>query len=107
MLGRCVLLLVLVVVAGTGCDTLADRILERGARRTLEQSRDDLLDDGRLNVVLCGTGSPLASADRASSCTAVMAGGHFFVVDVGPGALRNLGVWRFPLARLDGVLLTH
>jgi ribonuclease Z len=93
--------------AASGCDQVADRMLERGARQALTPPRTDLLDDGRLNVVLCGTGSPLATPDRASACTAVMAGGHFFLVDAGPGSMRNVGVWRLPLDRLDGVLITH
>ena len=103
---RSVLLLAL-TVATAGCDQIAMKILERGASRTMQTSRADLLEDGNLNVVLCGTGSPLATEGRASACTAVLAGGHFFVVDVGQGALRNLGVWQMPLQNLDGVLLTH
>ncbi|MEW6270426.1 MAG: MBL fold metallo-hydrolase [Thermodesulfobacteriota bacterium] len=104
---RRALVLLAVLAAAAGCDALGDRLLERGARQAMTPGRTDLLDDGRLNVVLCGTGSPLASPDRASACTAVLAGGRFFLVDVGPGALRNLGIWRLPLDRLDGVLLTH
>jgi ribonuclease Z len=101
--------LVLVVLAGAsiGCDRIADRLLDRGVNQALQANRTDLLDDGRLNVVLCGTGSPIAAANRASACTAILAGGHFFVVDAGPGAVRNLGVWRLPLDHLDGLLLTH
>jgi len=102
------LALVLALASVTvSCDRIADRVLERGVNQALQANRSDLLDDGRLNVVLCGTGSPIAAAGRAAACTAVMAGGHFFVVDVGPAAANNLGVWRLPLERLDGLLLTH
>lgn len=104
---RQVVVLLAIVVALAGCDTIAGGILDRGARQALTTNRSSLLTDGNLNVVLCGTGSPLATEGRASACTAVLAGGHFFVVDVGQGALRNLGVWQLPLDRLDGVLLTH
>jgi ribonuclease Z len=105
---RLALMLALVLAAATaGCDRIADRLLERGVDQALQGNRTDLLDDGRLNLVLCGTGSPLAAANRASACTAILAGGHFFIVDAGPGAVRNLGIWRLPLERLDGVLLTH
>lgn len=100
------LLAVVLVVLG-GCERLTDGLVARASRRSLEPGRTDLLDDGRLNVVLCGTGSPLASPDRAAACTAVLAGGHFFVVDAGPAAVRNLSLWRLPLERLDGVLVTH
>jgi len=100
-------LLLALAAATSGCDQVANRLLDRGVGQALQSNRSDLLDDGRLNVVLCGTGSPIATADRAAACTAVLAGGHFFLVDVGPAAVRNLGVWRLPLDRLDGVLLTH
>jgi ribonuclease Z len=100
-------LLVFLAVAGSSCDQIADRLLDRGISQGLQGSRAGLLDDGRLNVVLCGTGSPLATVGRASACTAILAGGHFFIVDAGPGAMRNVGVWKLPLDHLDGLLITH
>ena len=70
-------------------------------------NRSSLLDDGALHVVLCGSGSPLPSAERAGPCTAVIAGGRMFLIDVGPGSTENLRLWGLPRARLAGVLLTH
>ena len=70
-------------------------------------NRSSLLDDGALHVVLCGSGSPLPSAERAGPCTAVIAGGRMFLVDVGPGSTENLRLWGLPRGRLAGVLLTH
>lgn len=90
-----------------GCDSLQDRIIERVAARTLGADRNDLMDDGTLHVVLCGTGSPIADEQRAGPCTAILAGGHFFLIDVGPGAMRNVTLARLPRARLSGILLTH
>lgn len=69
--------------------------------------RSSLLDDGALHVIICGSGSPLPSAERAGPCTAVIAGGRMFLVDVGPGSTENLRLWGLPLGRLAGVLLTH
>jgi ribonuclease Z len=99
--------LVLLVALATGCEQITNRMIDRAASQATSGGRSDLLDDGQLNVVFCGTGSPIATADRASACTAILAGGHFFIVDAGPGAVHNLGVWRMPLERLDGLLLTH
>ncbi|TFH20152.1 MAG: MBL fold metallo-hydrolase [Myxococcales bacterium] len=45
--------------------------------------------------------------DRAASCTAVIAGGKLWLVDVGPGSWENVQLWRLPRAALGGVLLTH
>lgn len=90
-----------------GCDRIQSAIIERAASRALKGDRNDLLDDGTLHVVLCGTGSPIADAERASACTAVLAGGHFFQVDTGPGSARQVALERLPRARLDAILLTH
>jgi ribonuclease Z len=66
-----------------------------------------LLTDGQMHVVLCGTGSPLPDANRASACTAVIAGGQLVVIDVGPGSWRKLAVANLPQQALRAVLLTH
>ncbi len=70
-------------------------------------NRSSLLDDGALHVVICGSGSPLPSVERAGPCTAVIAGGRMFLIDVGPGSTENLRLWGLPVASLTGVLLTH
>ncbi|MBI3784896.1 MAG: MBL fold metallo-hydrolase [Deltaproteobacteria bacterium] len=101
------LLLSLAAASSTSCDRIESRIIARQAAKALNGDRNDLVDDQKLHVVLCGTGSPLADPQRASACTAVLAGGHFFLVDAGPGALREVALLRLPRARLDGVLLTH
>jgi len=90
-----------------GCDRIESGLIQRGAARALTGDRNDLLDDGKLHVVLCGTGSPLADPQRAGPCTAVLAGGHFLLVDVGPGSWREVALLRLPRARLEAVLLTH
>jgi len=100
-------LLVLAFLAPLGCEGLQDRMIDRVAEAAMQPFRDDLLDDGDLHVVLCGTGSPLPALDRAAACTAVLAGGHFVLVDVGPGSNANLGLWRMPSNRIDAILLTH
>ena len=66
-----------------------------------------MLTSPDLQVVLCGTGSPLADPERASACTAVIAGGVFVLVDVGPGSWEQADLANLPLAHLDAVLLTH
>ncbi len=105
---RAPLLVALILVTATAaCEQIETRIIERMAGRALTGDRADLLTDGNLHVVLCGTGSPIADKDRASACTAVLAGGHFVLVDAGPGAWREVALLRLPRAQLDAVLLTH
>jgi len=95
------------VTATAACEQVETRIIERMAGRNLTGDRADLLTDGKLHVVLCGTGSPIADRDRAGACTAVLAGGHFVMVDAGPGAWREIALRRLPRAQLDAVLVTH
>ena len=60
-----------------------------------------------LDVVLCGTGSPLPDPERAGACVAVLAGGHFLLFDAGAGSNETLGRAQLPQAALDGVFFTH
>ncbi|HVN85224.1 MAG TPA: MBL fold metallo-hydrolase [Candidatus Binatia bacterium] len=90
-----------------GCDQIESRLIERAAARGLAGDHNELLDDGNLHVILCGTGSPIADPERAGPCTAVLAGGHFVLVDVGPGSWREVALLHLPRARLEAVLLTH
>jgi ribonuclease Z len=108
-------LVVIAVVAALGATVwfaghlprVQDAILRGVAARTLATSHAEMLGDDAIRVVLCGTGNPLPAKDRADACTAVFAGGQFYLVDAGPGAWRNIALWRLPAAKISGILLTH
>ena len=87
--------------------TACDRLLDRQVERNLTRVNRGVLTSPDLLVVLCGTGSPLADASRAAACTAVIAGGTFLLVDVGPGSWEQVDLANLPTGELDGVLLTH
>jgi ribonuclease Z len=93
----------LVAVAFAGCDRLADRQVEQA----LTRARTDLLESPDLHVVLCGTGTPLPDPARAGACTAVLAGGQFVLVDVGPGSWETVDLANLPTAGLSAIVLTH
>jgi len=97
-LGAAVLL-----VALAGCERMMDRQIEAGVNR----ADRSMLTSPDLQVVLCGTGSPLPDAERAGACTAIVAGGHVVLVDVGPGSWETLDLARVPTGALDAVLLPH
>jgi ribonuclease Z len=86
-----------------GCDRLIERQLERNLTR-VDQS---VLTSPDLQVVICGSGSPLADPTRAAACTAVIAGGELVMVDAGPGSWEVLDQANVPVAELSAVLLTH
>ena len=76
-----------------------DAIFRRVIARTLTATRNDLLEQDSLRVLLCGTGNPLPDRDRAAACTAIFAGGNLYLVDIGPGAWKNLALWHIPAPR--------
>jgi len=90
-----------------GCSRVEDTLIERAVERATTAPDPRWLRDDVLHVVLCGTGTPLPDPSRAAACTAVLAGGRLYLVDVGPGSAENLRVWGLPLERLAGVFLTH
>ena len=67
--GLWVLGLMMLIVVPLGCDRVVDRIVRGAADRVAGGARTDLLENGSLNVFLCGTGSPLADPGSASACT--------------------------------------
>jgi ribonuclease Z len=97
------LLAVAIALGLAGCD----RLIERQIEQQLTRVDASVLSSPDLQVVLCGTGSPLPDPDRAAACTAVIAGGTFVLVDVGPGSWEQLDLANLPLGSLSAVLLTH
>jgi ribonuclease Z len=92
-------MLALVAVLASGC-------LERRLVAEFTRADRSLLAMPGMTVALCGTGTGLADAHRAGACTAIIAGGRMFLVDVGPGAWKTVDLTGLPVADLGGVLLT-
>lgn len=85
------------------------RAIERGAMRAIEAQFEKSASYGgdNLDIVFCGTASPMGNSDRAQQCIAVLAGDKFFIVDSGARSTAKAVAAALPLGRLDGVLLTH
>lgn len=81
---------------------LFTRVVEERAGRDITAK----LPDG-LHVGLCGTGSPMPSADRAGACTVIIAGKQIIVVDAGEGGARNISMMGIPNGRIAHLFLTH
>jgi ribonuclease Z len=108
MLGGAVLALLAAAAWGLiHVPAVQDAMFRRAIDHALASTRNDLLAPDALRVLLCGTGNPLPDRDRAAACTAVFAGGRFYLVDIGPGAWKNLALWRMPAPQLAAVMLTH
>lgn len=83
------------------------RLFRAAAGRVVGRPPAMLAGPQTLSVLLCGTGSPLPDRDRAGPGALVAAGDRLFLVDAGLGVMRNLRLWRVPLERIEGLLLTH
>lgn len=99
-----------VIVAGALAflhPAVEQKLFDLGAEKMSGVVNEAPFADDALRVAICGTSAPLPSASRAKACVAVFAGGRYWVVDTGPESTENLVLWRIPMARIGGVLLTH
>lgn len=97
------------VIAFNNSTSLQDRLVSRALDATLARqfARSQTYGGDNLDVVFCGTASPMGASDRAQSCIAVMAGEHVFLVDTGARSAARAAASALPLGSLDGVFLTH
>lgn len=100
---------VLFVVAVFNNEALQNRLAKRALDTTIQGqfARSQSYGGDNLDVVFCGTASPMGASDRAQQCIAVLAGDRFFIVDTGARSAAKAGAAGLPLGNLDGVLLTH
>jgi len=68
---------------------------------------EKILRDGKLHVFILGSGGPFNNDKRVASGFAVIAGGEFILIDVGPGSYRNADILRLPTTSMSVILLTH
>lgn len=99
--------LALAVVAYIARGPLLQRLVTLKIDQTLQRVDYSLLNDGKLHVILCGTAAALPDVNRAGPCTAIIAGGQFWLVDVGPASWRNVDTLNLPISKLSGILITH
>ncbi len=103
--GTVVLAIVAIVVAVYNTASGQDALFARAAKALMAQSAAPL---NGMRVVVCGSASPLGNdPDRAQACIAVITPEHFFLFDVGARSPLRVAQARLPMARLNGVFLTH
>lgn len=102
---------VVIAIAATGfflfkanTDHIMAWQVERTVKATLVAQK---VDDDRLELIFCGTGSPSYQADRGQACLGVLAAGKLFVFDTGQGAAQGLQSVNAPMLKLEAVFLTH
>ncbi|MBI1238641.1 MAG: MBL fold metallo-hydrolase [Alphaproteobacteria bacterium] len=107
VLGGLVALVLAAWLAVLNVPSLQDALMDRAVRAQLDLNRADLFSDDALRVLICGSSSPMPDRTRAKSCTAIIAGGKFYLVDTGPEMWENIMTWRVPAERIGGVFLSH
>jgi len=105
-------LLVISVILGVAAAVIyntaagQDAFFKRAATAVMSQSPAPQFDS--LRVVVCGSASPLGNdPSRAQACIAVVTPEHFFLFDVGARSPLRMAQARLPMARINGVFLTH
>jgi len=88
------------------CD-IKTLLVEREIEKNLSRTNYEILKDGKLHVILVGSGGPMNNSDRLPTCTAIIAGGEFILVDLGAGTIRNADLQNLPLRNLSAVFITH
>ena len=107
-LGMALLIVVLLLVAAGFLlrEQIGEQIFSRAVETAVARDVIGDLPDG-IHVALCGSGSPLPDPTRAGPCSAVIIDGKMFIVDIGGGAVRNLGLMGLNPGRIEALLLTH
>lgn len=85
---------------------IAIKMFERTVSSNIGVDQTLNLPDG-LHIYICGAGSPLPDPKRCGACIGILAGSKAFIIDVGSGSIRNLGMMGFPLRDVDQFYLTH
>ena len=85
---------------------LAVGCVDQVLRADFTRADRSLLESPAMHLIMCGTGGTLADPQRAGPCTAIIAAGRFFLVDLGPGAWEGADLANLPLDGLYGVLFT-
>jgi len=102
-----VLVIVIIGAAALQSSAVDTWIFRQIVHRAINAPDAKLANANELSVLLVGTGTPLPDATRAGPSTLIAAGEHLYLVDAGTDSARNLQLWRVPLDRIVGVLITH
>lgn len=109
VVGVVVALPILGVIALTNSTALQDRLTARAIDTAMAQqfSRSQAYGGDNLDIVFCGTASPMGASDRAQSCIAIMAGEQVVLIDSGARSAAKATAAALPLGDLSGIFLTH
>ena len=103
----CMVCFAVIFAVASRIPVVQDAMFAKALEKNFGPRAAPLLKDDGINVVFCGAGSPLPSRKRAQTCTAIFAGGKYFLVDAGTGSWENIQAAGIPGEKLAGIFLTH
>jgi ribonuclease Z len=86
---------------------MMDLAIKRQAVSAARGLQTSLLDDGKLHVIVVGSGSPAPDPLRVQACVAIIADGDFLLFDAGGGSAYRLGLLGLPASQISTVFFTH
>jgi len=98
------LIVSLTIQGGFGCSKMLDREIQRTAKNSVDYS---YFNDGRMHIILCGTGSPIPDPNHGQACVAIIVSGQIILVDTGDGAYNTLQFLKLPIDRISKIFITH
>ena len=107
LIGVALIIGVVGVVIWLSYPKLVDFAIKRQVRASVEGLRTDLLEDGKLHVIVVGSGSPAPDPYRVQTCVAVIADNDFLLFDAGGASAYRLGLLGLPAQYLTTVFFTH
>ena len=99
------LICIISILSNCSSEELTYSVIKKQVHKNAVDNRYLDKNDG-ITVVTVGTGSPFPG-DRAQTATAIFVNGHFFMFDVGAGAVQKSEKFGLPLHKLDAIFFTH
>jgi ribonuclease Z len=99
-----ILAALLLMHGAVGCSKMQDRMIQREMENSIDRS---YFDDGKMHIILCGTGSPIPDPNRRQSCVAIIVDGQIMLVDTGDGAAYALQLLKLPIDLISNIFITH
>jgi ribonuclease Z len=99
-----ILAVVLLLHAVAGCSKIQDRMIQREMKNSIDRSN---FGDGKMHIILCGTGSPIPDPNRRQACIAIIVDGQIMLVDTGDGAAYALQMLKLPQDLISKIFITH
>ena len=100
-------LLILLIVPSLA---FSESMVESQIRKTMKKRQElqaAMLSSEKMHVFLLGSGGPMPNETRDTTAFAVIAGGEFIMVDVGPGIVKNMNLLSLPAGKISALFLTH